>query len=458
MAVPALRVVVDGDSNKVYRKGEKVTGRVTLAVEEQEQIESLKVVLAGNSITKTSRPFRINAKNDNAPLRRDYEEKIRLFHREIGLVSRLTLSPKKYSWTFELAFPELTEQKCKQLFHGANYLRESHPLPPTFQLKTSALGGAAHISYFVQARIVFTDSKGTKKCKHLLRYQPTPPGVVSREARATATLLYDQIWKPTKGKENTRVAVNKVFSRRPTNINPRIIPCLSHPQSIAPGQHIPLSLSLLNTRDPLNEAKEECTLDSLSVTISTYSTSMCGHTATDPEDVVSRHVSCIARTDINQPLAFGQTKTLTSNFRLVDDVECVPSFRTYTITRRYDLSVSIGIKYNDQHFTIKSTTPLEILPRTSRELQPPSFDEGDDIDPLPLYAPREPSREFAPDYESIYALPRTTSSDNSLSRSRSRSSRSSSFFSRGSALSSAVSMPVMEIEQPIFERVMEQTT
>lgn len=449
MAVSALRVVVDGDSNKVYRKGEKVTGRVTLAVEEQEEIDSLKVVFAGNCITKTTRPFHVRGKNDSPPLRRDYEEKIRLFSSEVELVPRSTICPKKHSWAFEFAFPESTEPKYQRVFHGPNYLREPHPLPPTFQLKTSAPGGAAYVSYFVQARLAFADSRATKRCKHALLYQPTPPNAISREARITSTLLYGQIWKPTREKENPRASVNKVFSRRSTNLNLRIIPCLSHPTSIAPGQHIPLSLNLMNTRDPLNEAKEECILDSLSVTISTHSTSICGHTMTHPEDVVSKHVTCIARTDMNKPLPFNQTKPLTSNFRLIDDVECVPTFRTYTIRRRYELSISIGIKYKNQHFTIKSITSLEILPRISRELQPPPLEQCDDIDPLPLYAPREPSREFAPDYESIYALSRTTSSDSSLAMSR---SRSSSLFSGGSTLSSVVSTPRREIEQPLVER------
>ncbi|KAF1840817.1 uncharacterized protein K460DRAFT_192948 [Cucurbitaria berberidis CBS 394.84] len=450
MTEPVLRVIVDGDSNKTYRKGELVTGRIILIVEEQEQIESLKVVFAGSCITKTSRPYRIYGNDDDVPPRRDYEEKIRLFNREIEIIPRSTLDPKKYSWTFEFTFPESTEQRYKRLIHGPNYLREPHPLPPTLQLKTNTPGGAAHISYFVQARLVFADSRGTKRCKHMLRYHPTPQGEVPREAKITSALLYGQRWKPAKEKENTRTAVDKVFLRRSSNSNPRILPSLWHPESIAPGQHIPLSISLVNTRDPFNEAKGECILDSLSVTISTYSTSMCGHHMTEPEDIVSKHVTCIARTSMNKSLPFGKMVSLTSNFRLVDDAECVPTFKTYTITRRYALTVSIGIKFNDQHFTVKSTTPLEILPRMPRELPSP-LEDGDDVDPLPLYVPREPSKEFAPDYESIYALSRTTSSENSMAL---PPSRSSSLFSSASALSSAVSTPPSrEVEQLVLERV-----
>jgi hypothetical protein len=203
---------------------------------------------------------------------------------------------------------------------------------------------------------------------------------------------------------------------------------------------MPLSLSLLNARDPANHAERECIIDSLSVTISTYSTTMCGHTLSDPEDVVSKHITCISRTDMNRPIPFNKMTTLTSNFRLIDDTECVPTFKTYTITRRYALGISIGIKYHDQHFTIRSSTPLEILPCIPRERLPPPLEEGEDSEPLPQYTPREPSREFAPDYESLYALSPV-------------GSRSSSLFSGGSTPSSAASTPEREIEQPIYESV-----
>ncbi|KAI4687611.1 uncharacterized protein J4E88_003202 [Alternaria novae-zelandiae] len=257
----------------------------------------------------------------------------------------------------------------KGMVRGCNYLREPHPLPPSFQLKTSGPGGAAQISYFVQARLILSGSTETKR-----------------------------FWKPNKEKDGSRV--KKVFSGVSMNSTPRIVPTLNHPEKVCPGQHMPLSLSLLNARDPANHAERECIIDSLTVTISTYSTTKCGNTVTDPEDVVSKHITCISRTDMNRPIPFNKTTTLTSNFRLIDDIECVPTFKTYTITRRYALAISIGIKYNDQHFTIRSSTPLEILPRIPCERLPP-LEDREDFEQLPEYTPREPSREFAPDYESL---------------------------------------------------------
>ncbi|KNG48643.1 hypothetical protein DDE82_002711 [Stemphylium lycopersici] len=458
MTAPALRVIVDGDNNNIYRGGDKVTGKVWLVVEEHEQIESLKLVFAGSCITKTSRPLHPNTNTDVAFSRQDYEEKIRLFNREKRLVSDGKLGPNKYSWPFEFFFPASTEPQYKRAVHGANYPREPHPLPPSFQFKTNSPGGIAHVSYFIQARLVLRGSTETKRCKCTLRYHPTPPTGTPQRARLTSSVLYGQVWKPAKDKEESRV--KKVFSGVSMNSTPRIVPTLLHPSSVAPGQHIPLSLNLLNARDPSNHAQQKCTIDTLSVTISTYSTTMCGNSTTYPEDQVSKHITCILRSDLNKSIPFGKTTSLTSNFRLIDDMECIPTFKTYTITRRYTLSVSIGIKYNDQPFAIRSTTPLEILPRLPRDSLPPLLqpEDGDDVEPLPRYRPREPSREFAPDYESIYnALSRTPSSEHSaLSLAGSTSSSLFSGAEAGGDISGAstvASTPDVEIEHLRFERV-----
>ncbi|EDU40337.1 Arrestin-N domain containing protein [Pyrenophora tritici-repentis] len=448
MTAPALRVIVDGDSNKVYKRGDQVTGRITLILEKQEDIESLKVVFAGSCMTRTSRPLHANGHIGSASPRREYEEKIRLFRHEKDLVKCCALKPKKYSWTFGFVFPKNTEPRYKGTGHGSNYLKEPHPLPPSFQLKTSFPGGTAQISYFVQAKLVLSASREVRRCKQMLRHLPIPPTELQQQAKVTASVLYGQAWKPIREKEKSRV--KKVLSGVSMNSTPRITPTLFHPQQVAPGQHIPLSLSLLNARDPANHAERQCTIDSLTVTISTYSTTRCGSNLSDPQDIVSKHVTCISRKDMKKAIPFNRKTTLTSDFRLIDNMECVPTFKTYTVTRRYELGVAIGIKYNDQNFTIHSSIPLEILPRLSSDLLPPLPLDREDVESLPQYTPREPSREFAPDYEQICALSRSSSSANSLSQ---LASGGSSLFSAGSAPSTAPSTPMREIEAPVYERV-----
>lgn len=460
MTGPALRVIVDGDSERVFRKGDAVCGRVVLLVEEEEQLDSLKIIFGGNCVTKTTRPFHVNG-GEESPGRNEHEEKIRLFNREKELAPKSTLAPKKYSWPFEFIFPDLTEPRYKRITYGANYLREPHPLPPSFQLKTNVPGGAAQISYFVQARLTFGKCKTVKRCRHLLSYSPSSPPGSQREARCTSTVLYGQQWKPSRDAKQGS-SVNKVLNKvRRASINsPRITPSLAYPESIAPGQHIPISISLRNAKDALNETQGECTLDSMSITMSTYSTSMCGHSLTQPEDVVSKHVTCIARININKPLKFNHTKNLTTNFRLIDDAECIPSFKTYTITRRYTLGITIGLKFGSEHFKVRSSTPLEILPRIPRDRFATRYEASEECDPLPLYQPREPSKEFAPDYEEIFALCKTPSSANSLASNLSRISSYTSDGSLGpaSVVFTAPSTPGSEIDEPVFQRIMVPAT
>ena len=416
MVGPTLQIILDGDHNKAYQRGEKVTGRVIFVVENKQKVDSLKVDFVGSCVTRTTRPFHVNSNNDAAPARRTYEEKVRLFHREQELTLESCLNPGKYARTFEFTFPESTEQRYKKPSQGSTvYLREPHLLPPSFQLATNASGGAAQISYFLQARLSHPGSKCTESRKHMVQYQPALGAIPLPEAKVTSAALYGQIWKPSveKGAES-RTALNKVLSRRLKSNGPRIVPYLSHPNQVVPGQHIPLSLTLVNTRDALDEpVGDSMLLDSLCVTISTYSTVISGHNVTYPEDIVTKHVKCIIRNNMNKPLVFGKARALTTNFRLIDDGECIPSFRTYMITRRYEMTISIGIKYNDQKFTIKSKTPLEILPRAPGELLFTPVEH--EIDPLPLYVPRDPDSESAPTYESLFAHAESSSSSEEIS-------------------------------------------
>ncbi|OSS45741.1 hypothetical protein B5807_09765 [Epicoccum nigrum] len=459
MAVSTLRVLIDGDSDRVYRPGDKVTGRVAFIAEEQVHIESFRVIFAGSCVTRTSRP------TNDSHARKDFEERIRFFTHERQVVPRSTLSPKKYSWTFEFTFPETTAQTYKRLSRGIHYLREPHPLPPSFQLKTSVPGGAAQVSYFLQARLVLSGSKGTKKVKQMLMYRPISHERLPREPNLTANVLYGHTWKPS-SPISSRSPFSKVL-RRPSASLPSIVPTIYYPEKIAPGQHIPLAISLLNTRDRANSAGASCTLEAITVTMSTYSTILCGSSLSGPEDVVSKHVPCIERTNISQPpLMFNKKRNLTTNFRLVNDAECVPSFKSYTVTRRYALGVVVVLKYGGQGFTVRHSAPLEILPRPPRSLSSSEEEEEGaeaEAEPLPVYSPREPSREFAPDYEAVVALSRTGSAATaqSLARWTTASSGASagssaaslaSMGSGGSTPATAPSTPVSEVDEPAYVR------
>lgn len=442
--VPNLRVIVDGDSARVYRRGDKVTGRVILTVEQEEEYKSLTLSFAGTCTTKTTRPFFITGNDaDATQSRRPYEERVRLFCFEQELLPRCTFAPRKYSWSFDFKFPDLTEPKFSRWQHGPKYMKDPHPLPPSFQISSHVPGGQAMVAYFLQARLERVGAKRAVKTQQMLPYHPTPTDM-PLEARVTSRVLYAQTFKPL---ADSRTAVDRVLaklSRRSSAYkgNPRIVPTFHYPERISPGQNIPLLLSLTNTQELPNNrsgAQAQCILDSVTVAIGTHTTSICGQPASQPEDTMIKHITCLSKTNLNTPLPFGSPTKLTNNFRLVDDAECIPSFKTYTITRRYDLTVTVGIRYGDRTFTVRCTTLLEILPRIPPELLPSvEADEDGDDDPLPLYVLRDPVKEHAPDYESIYSLSRTGSSLTPRGYS----------VGGGSSLSSGSSTPATELEEP----------
>jgi hypothetical protein len=419
-----------------------VTGRLILVLMEEEELSSLTVSLRGTCTTATSRSSEPDF--DVTHAKQKYEENISLFTLNQGILSKRTLTPNKYCWTFDFKFPELTEPTFPRWHHGPKYHKEPHLLPPTFHTQTYVPGGHATISYFLQAELKRSAYKTPVHAKEILPYHPTPHGMTI-DAKVTSRVLYAQTWKPLGGRKVIDRAFSRLSRRPSTNTStPRIVPTLHYPERISPGQRIPLLLSLTNNQD-LNITEDnilkECVLDSVTVTITTHTTSVCGPPTSQPEDVMLKDVICLSKTNLNTPVPFGTRTKLTNNFRLVDDAECVPSFKTYTITRRYDLTVAVGIKYGDRKFNIRCTTLLDILPRIPRELLP-SFPEDQDaeIDPLPLYVSREPSKEFAPDYESLYSLSRTPSSSESSAYSTSGSASSS-------AASSGQSTPASEVDQ-----------
>jgi hypothetical protein len=449
--VPNLRVMVDGDANHVYRQGERVKGRVILVLEEEQEIKALKLNFAGACITKTSRPRYVAGNDpDGYESRQNYEKQLYLFNTEEILASGSILASKKHTWNFDFAFPDSTEPQLSRWTSGSKFLKDPHQLPPSFYLNTDTPGGQAMISYHVQAKLIRAGAAGTKRVTEVLAYHPSPSNMLL-EPKVRSRVLNAQTWKPVK---DTRAAIDRVFTKisRPSTLDrpPQIVPILHYVEKIAPGQHIPLLLSLTNARDTFgirNSDQPQYTLDSLVVTISTYTTSLCGQPLTQLEDVVAKHMTCISKQDINQRLSFSLPTKLTTNFCLVDDAECVPSFKTYTITRRYTMTVVIGIKFQGQNFTIKSTTQLEILPRIPREMIRGVEENEEEFDPLPLYKEREMSMDMekAPDYESLYALMPTSSASTSTTH------YDLTFREEGSdAHLSQLSTPEFERDRPIF--------
>jgi hypothetical protein len=146
---PNVRIIVDGDSTKIYRRGDKVTGRVMLVTEAGQRIESLTLSFMGAITTRTTRPFYVSGKDADAPLsRRSYEDRVSLFKFEKELLSNCKVASTKNSWTFDFKFPDLASTKYSRWQHRRKYCRDPHPLPPSFQISTVPPNGQAMVRKF----------------------------------------------------------------------------------------------------------------------------------------------------------------------------------------------------------------------------------------------------------------------------------------------------------------------
>ncbi|KAF2747287.1 hypothetical protein M011DRAFT_402674 [Sporormia fimetaria CBS 119925] len=438
-----LRVDLGGDTSRPYHEGEQVKGRVTLVLEEEEKIVGFNLHFVGTCATKTTRPIYVAGNEaDASHSNRPYAERIALFTREQKLLPACTLAAKKYSWDFVFTFPSHTEAHFSRWSHGTKYCRKPHSLPPTFSLATDSPGGQASVSYMIQAKLSLESSSLRLKVSQMLGYLPSAQNT-PLEPRIRPRVLYAQALNP--GLEevtvtNRKTVVKSSRKRSNTTTGQKIVPTLYAPDKVAPGQDIALLLGLAGMNG--GEAVR-CTLDSLEVKMSTYTSARCGQSFSEPEDHVAKHVTCISKKNMNQELSYSTSTALTTNFRLVDNAECVPTFETYTIARRYEMTVVIGIKCEDELFTIKTTSPLVILPRRTPSDNLP-LEEGEDDEPLPLYQPREPSKEFAPDYDSLYSLALSPSACSSVG------TRSPSFMSGLSSPITVPTTPETELEQPVY--------
>ncbi|OCK85945.1 hypothetical protein K432DRAFT_255633, partial [Lepidopterella palustris CBS 459.81] len=414
-AAPLVSVVVDGDPRRVYRPGDKVTGKVYFVAEKQEHIKSLKLNFAGVCITTTSRQCYV-AGNDGddsvSSSRRTYKAEAPLFNYEKVLMSGFTVAANKCSWSFEFTFPELTQARHSRWVHGSNYMKDIHQLPPSFHIYTNEPGGEAMIKYYIEAKLTRAGSKPNKASTHTLLFNNSARQSLP-EPRLRSHQLAQQTWKSTNlrlEKHTLTQKISHVITRNPELRTPciRLVPTLHCPETVTPGQRIPLSLSLKQIRrSPVDPESPRCTLDRLTVTISTYTRAICGGLACQPQDIVAKHRTCISRCDINLPITLDDTSVdLTHNFRLDDNAESIPAFKTYTISRSYILTAEICIICHGKHFQISSSTPLGILPRIP-DLYHRDHDEL--VDPLPLYTPRPPLPEHAPEYRDSMATAYTVS-------------------------------------------------
>lgn len=330
-----------------------MTGRVVFVAEKQEQVKSLKLNFTGACITKTTRPFYVG-ENENYAVsssRRGYKEKVPLFNLERVLMTGCTAAANKYSWSFEFQFPENTQIRCSRWGHRSHYNRDIHPLPPSFYTYTNEPGGEATIKYSVQVKLIRGGLKANKRASYTLPFS-NPSRRHLHEPRTTSHILTTQTSSSattSPSKPTLTQKLSHLFTRNSPAKPPgtHFVPTLHTPSAVAPGEIIPISLSLQpdHHHRPPNPsvptpATEPCTLTTLTITLSTHTHSTTGRLLSHPQDTLTQHNTCVSRHSLATPLPLDHPSSpvpLVRAFRLLDTRACVPSFATYTVARAYTL-------------------------------------------------------------------------------------------------------------------------
>lgn len=314
-----------------------------------------------------------------------FQDRTQLFRFEHDLLPVYRSSPNKGTCDFEFKFPESTRPGSPRWQQGSLYQDPSHPLPPSFHTKSPE--GSCIIAYFLQATLERSGSRGPLVKYEYLPYQPTSEEIPG-ESSLYSRVLRAHTRSPSSENKKT---VDKVFARLSSLSSnaARIVPTFYYPTKISPGQDIPLFLSV--ELNGLHDSSQ-CILDSVTVTISTYTTISCGPPDSKLERSTVKHVTCLSKANMATPMPFGKKVPLTNSFRLVDNAECIPSFDLRNVTRRYELLVTIGLKHGGHNLFMASTTAVEILPRQMRgSMTSGTGYEEIEEELLPAYSPIDPA-------------------------------------------------------------------
>jgi hypothetical protein len=429
---------------RTYESGDKVAGKVILNNGEQEQIRGLKIKFEAFCRTRTTRPYYANPDNENiAGSRRLFEENAQLFLQEQMLLSgTFTLAPNKHEYPFEFTFPSKSTERYRKSTRK-HFSNDPHNLPPSFKVVMGSQSCTGEVLYQLEAKLSRSSFKSDLRTARSLPF--CRKGIVPRPCRTRPHLLNIQTWDLTTVPDTSRnlpkrlvraVVPDTDWKKTPCI---RFIPVVHAPKAVAPGQRIPLCLSLKAIqRRPIDPKIDGLILDSLQIDLTTNTRLMCSGLISQPEDTVSETKRCIDRSDCALYIPADQSVVpIVTDFRLVDSVEAVPTFKSYTISRYYTLTLRIGLRWEKKTFELETRTELEILPRFLDLHRRTSIQIEDEIDPLPLYTPRE---EDSPEYEeqdsSAPTTPRTEEERQAMewlrSDSQLRLSRNLSSFSTGS--------------------------
>ncbi|KAF2761824.1 hypothetical protein EJ05DRAFT_185949 [Pseudovirgaria hyperparasitica] len=397
-----LNVTIHGDPCRIYHPADKITGTVYLTTSSQEEFKQLKLNFRGQCKTTTTRPYYVSGNEHSLASRKMLKETVTLFDQEKVLFQGpYKMSPTQHEWHFEYTFPSKSETTYQKAVKSAYYNKHPHDLPPSFRCLTESYRGEGYVHYSIEATLVRGSFKSeVRNLRYLLfrrrSERPTP-------AKSHPNVLESQ---QIQMHEDFRPRVDKFgkaihYSTLPVPTSVKFTPTFYAPKAVAPKQVIDLGLSIKQIQDQVNcNDTEIFTVDRLRVELLTTTRVACRGVLSQTQDVVTRSVTCVDRKLPGISIPIDDTPiALTRGFRLTDNNEASPSFKSYSISRIYQININIWLRWRDQTFRLSTSIELDILPRY--DPPPPRRQrrsvDAELVDPLPLYT----RTEHAPAYEEV---------------------------------------------------------
>jgi hypothetical protein len=400
---PSIKIFLDGRPNRIYFPGEKVSGKVVLTTRVQEEIKYIKVRFLGTSFTTMTRVLPGTAEDSEADNTKTWSESKPLFGYDRALVTKpFTLAANQYSWDFEFKFPSEADREY-QTAVGRHFTKDPHKLPPSFDSITEGRGGGS-VSYTIDVKIARSGINRTDvKVSEILRFQREPiaylpPRILPRFIPVQASRVKRSTGNSEPSSPNFVTSLGqKLDWRGPVA---RFSPMIYSPEAISPGQKIPIALSVRPIQRKATDVKiDGLVMTGLQIDLTTHTAIVCGGLLSRPQDTISQSVLCINRQNCNVPIPVDQTRVpIVSDFRLVDNNQALPTFKSYIISRFYVMTIRIALRWKSTTWNITSHSELEVLPKCAPgqledvETLPPYTSEHDNIPTYEEFLSQESER------------------------------------------------------------------
>ncbi|POR35653.1 Ran-specific GTPase-activating protein 1 [Tolypocladium paradoxum] len=370
----SIRITLDVP-RRVHRPADEVSGKVIVGGEEGEDVRQVQIDFRG--IAEVKLPGSLAGQRSRTVAT--------LFHsQKVVSESRSKLyNSTLYEWPFSLSFP-FTAQPSEQW--QANPLFTNvlgSPLPPSFTYSSPAFD--CKVEYSLEAKVMknhYNTVAGQYSHKCYLLFEPVTSGGVSDHPLSSFTRSFTTPSRPLEhNAEGQPLSFREKFSSYIFRHRTTSIPLtfdVKVPSVIVQRERFPCHVSV--RVDSSNKAPTpKIEVRGLTVVILSHT-----YVRSSSDKEVTQHtnnIPVVAHQNLDIPIRVNEDVDLSAILSDLHAPVLPPSFKTYNITRRYEMRVSLLVAGAEDQFQFIGEVPslkvfpaVAAIPLGSTEDPPPSYD------------------------------------------------------------------------------------